>query len=131
MSKRQSGQVFDPMLVKAVKEYHLPQRDKHVELVRFVCDPTGDPVLLVRFLDEQNKPWSSLMNFWPTSRRNCIVYDVWETQPFDRNKETEFVNAYMAGTWSSDMIDEEDSHIDENDEDDWSDDEEEQGEYCE
>lgn len=128
MSKRQSGQVFDPMLVKAVKEYHLPQRDKHIELVRFVCDPTGDPLLLVRFLDEQNKPWSSFMNFWVTSRENAIEYDVLETQPFDRNKETEFVNAYMAGTWSSDM---EDSYIDENDEDDWSDDEEEQGEYRE
>lgn len=128
MSRRQSGQVFDPMLVKAIKEYHLLQRDKHVELVRFVCDPTGDPLLLVRFLDEQNKPWSSFMDFWATSRENAIEYDVLETQPFDRNKETEFVNAYMAGTWSSDM---EDSHIDENDEDDWSDDEEEQGEYRE
>lgn len=55
-------QYFNPDLRKAVREYHMAQRDTKVQLVRWVCDPEGYSLLLVRFTDEQGKKVSSLMS---------------------------------------------------------------------
>ncbi|MBR6030182.1 MAG: hypothetical protein IKP40_13950 [Clostridia bacterium] len=55
-------QQFNPDLRKAVQDYHLAQRDSGVQLVRWVCDPDGYSLLLVRFEDEQGRKVSGLMS---------------------------------------------------------------------
>lgn len=55
-------QFFNTDMIKAVREYHLAQRDKHVMPIRWVCDPEGYPLLLVRFEDEDGKRISALMS---------------------------------------------------------------------
>lgn len=58
-------QVFCPNLENAVREYHEYNRDSSVKLIKFVCNPRGDPLLLVRMIDEAGNKMSCLDHyFW-------------------------------------------------------------------
>ena len=97
-------QFFNTDMVKAVQEYHLSQRDRHVRVVRWVCDPEGYSSLLVRFVDEQGEKVSSLMN----CDAPCGPDDKWvvnEVCHTEREKEREMVQAEMAVSRFADDVD--------------------------
>lgn len=86
-------QAFCPDLEKAVIEYHQYNRDSHIELRKFVCDPRGDPLLLVRLKDESGKEISCLDHCWWDS-----LYSRWEINDVkhcDRKEEKQMVEATM------------------------------------
>ena len=59
-------QAFDYSLRKAVEAYHEYHGDKNVHLIRFVCDPCGDSLLLTRVTDADGHKMSVLLecNNW-------------------------------------------------------------------
>ena len=86
-------QAFCPELEKAVIKYHQYNRDSHIELRKFVCDPRGDPLLLVRLKDESGKDISCLDHYWWDS-----LYERWEirdVESCDRKEEKLLVEATM------------------------------------
>lgn len=88
-------QYFNPDLRKAVELYHMAQRDTKVQLVRWVCDPDGYSLLLVRFTDEQGKKVSSLMS----CDAPCGPDDAWvvrECTSCPREDESYMVQGQMA-----------------------------------
>ena len=93
MNVFQIPQGFDAGLVKAIKDYHMVHRDTQVTPVRFVTDPQGDSMVLVRFIDEQGKPGSCLMTYYYD--RINQSWDVSEATGFPRDLETSYVQAEM------------------------------------
>ena len=86
-------QAFCPDLEKAVIEYHQYNRDSHIELRKFVCDPRGDPLLLVRLKNESGKDISCLDHYWWDSLYQR--WDIHDVQNCDRTQEKAMIEAYI------------------------------------
>ena len=87
-------QGFNKQMLQAVQEYHLAQRDSHVRAIKWVCDPEGYALLLVRFTDEQGRKYSSLMSCDPP----CGPDDGWtvdEVTACPREDEHSIVQVHM------------------------------------
>ena len=86
-------QVFCKDLEDAVVFYHECHRDKDVKLVKFVANPRGDTLILVRFVNEAGVKTSSLDRYiWD------YVYDRWDiSDPLytDRKREKIMVDNYI------------------------------------
>lgn len=93
MNVFQIPQGFDAGLVKAIKDYHMVHRDTHVTPVRFVTDPQGDSMVLVRCIDEQGNPVSCLMAYYHD--RINDTWDVTEATGFPRELENDYVQSEM------------------------------------
>lgn len=77
-------QAFCPALEKAVIEYHEYNRDSHISLQKFVCNPCGDPLLVVRLRDEAGNDLSCLDHYWWDS-----LYERWEIHDVKNCKRSE------------------------------------------
>ena len=110
-------QGFNAEMLRAVREYHIAQRDRHVTPVRWVCDPEGYALLLVRFEDEQGRKVSSLMSCSPA----YSPYDGWtvdEVTTCPREDEHSIVQVQMLYSggevgWEADAPDEKEEDKDE------------------
>lgn len=104
--KRKPKQGFNDALAKAVIDYHEWHRDKNIELKDFVCDDTGDSVILTRVVDEHGNKKSCLLSFGyrikMTTGEAVQVWDISEFAWCDRENEFYMVQDYMNGEeqWS-------------------------------
>lgn len=89
--RRAPKQGFDEDLKKAIYEYHEWHHDRHVEIIRFVCDNTGFPLILTRVVDEDGVRMSCLLEHTHFSRG----WDVMEREHCERQDEFEMVQAWM------------------------------------
>ena len=86
-------QGFDQELEKAVIEYHECHRDKGTKLIKFVCNPMGEPLLLIRCYDEAGNKMSVLDSFYWDA-----VYGRWDFSDLywaKRENERALVAGYM------------------------------------
>jgi len=80
-------------LEKAMIEYHECHRDKGTKLIKFVCNPRGEPLLLVRCTNEGGQKISVLDSFYWDS-----VYGRWDFSDLywvTREHESAMVAGYM------------------------------------
>jgi hypothetical protein len=88
-------QVFCKDLEDAVMSYHEGHRDTGVKLVKFVCSPMGEPLILVRCVDEYSHKISILTSFFYDA-----VYRRWDISDLYwslREDESELLESYMQG----------------------------------
>ena len=90
-------QAFCKELEEAVRTYYLPHRDKNIRMVRFICDDEGDPMLLVRFVDERGVRMSALMSYIRNYGDYEDAFDVKEEYAVVRGDEQKLLDWYMNG----------------------------------
>lgn len=86
-------QAFDHDLRLAVEAYHDYHGDHNVRLVRFVCDPLGNPQILTRSTDNTGRKVSCLLNFFWNGR----VWDISENESCLREDEHCMLFAIVTG----------------------------------
>ena len=87
-------QIFCKDLEDAVVFYHECHRDKDVKLVKFVTNPTGTTLVLVRFVDETGKKMSSLDGYiFDYLRYEWTISDLLYAE---RDNEKKLVEDYMS-----------------------------------
>lgn len=99
---KQPKQGFDVGIIRAVKAYHEFHHDTQVELVRFVCNPVGEPMILTRVVGEDKKKMSCLLEFnWRyvdvNEHEMEQQWEVIERESIERKDEYYMLCHYMTG----------------------------------
>ena len=99
-TKKRPACAWEPELYREALEYiewHEGVGSKP-ELVNFVCDPEGDAVILVRYIDVNGSKMSGFLDFMHMySEDGKIKWDVSERCVFPRTHENDFVTS-LEGT---------------------------------